>query len=64
MAFGEKVKVKCSDSYEYIGILEKGTGYEEGYYHCKQNKVGVTITGLSSHIKSMKVEEWNYLAQY
>ena len=35
-----RVKVKCSDNDEYIGILEKGTRYEEGYYHCKQEENG------------------------
>lgn len=49
---GEKVKVKCSDNDEYIGILEKGTCYEEGYYHCKQEINGRDNHWFrSSHIK-------------
>lgn len=51
---GEKVKVKCADNDEYIGILEKGTCYEEGYYHCKQEKNGRDNHWFrSSHIKSI-----------
>lgn len=51
---GEKVKVKCFDNDEYIGILEKGTGYEEGYYHCKQEINGRNNHWFrSSHIKSI-----------
>ena len=51
---GEKVKVKCSDNDEYIGILEKGTSYEEGYYHCKQEINGRDNHWFrSSHIKSI-----------
>ncbi|MFL8952519.1 hypothetical protein [Helcococcus kunzii] len=30
---GKKVVVKI-DNDEYLGILQKGTGYERGYYHC------------------------------
>ena len=37
---GEKIKVKCQDGDEYIGILEKGICYEIWYYHCKQEKNG------------------------
>lgn len=51
---GGKVKVKCTDNDEYIGILEKGTCYEEGYYHCKQEKNGRDNHWFrSSHIKSI-----------
>lgn len=51
---GEKVKIKCTDNDEYIGILEKGTCYEEGYYHCKQEKNGRDNHWFrSSHIKSI-----------
>lgn len=51
---GEKVKVKCQDGDEYIGILEKGTCYEEGYYHCK-NEMNRRDNHWfrSSHIKSI-----------
>ena len=62
---GGKVKVKCADNDEYIGILEKGTCYEEGYYHCKQEKNGRDNHWFrSSHIKSIlhcsdiEVKEW------
>lgn len=55
---GKRVKVKCQDGDEYIGILEKGTCYEIGYYHCKQEKNGRDNHWFrSSHIKSMKVGE-------
>ena len=37
---GKRVKVRSEDNDEYIGILEKGTCYEEGYYHCKQEQNG------------------------
>ncbi|MBS4881915.1 MAG: hypothetical protein KHZ82_02495 [Peptoniphilus harei] len=51
---GEKVKVKCYDNDEYIGILEKGTSFEEGYYHCKQEINGHDNHWFrSSHIKSI-----------
>ena len=49
---GERVKVKCIDNDEYIEILEKGTCYEEGYYHCKQEINGHNNHWFrSSHIK-------------
>ena len=39
---------------EYIGILEKGTLYEEGYYHCKNEMNGHDNHWFrSSHIKSI-----------
>lgn len=51
---GKKVKVKCADNDEYIGILEKGTLYEEGYYHCKNEMNGHDNHWFrSSHIKSI-----------
>ena len=34
---GKNVLVKVGKD-EYIGVLEKGTGYETGYYHCKGDK--------------------------
>lgn len=65
---GEKVKVKCYYNDEYIGILEKGTCYEKGYYHCKQEENGRDNHWFrSSHIKSIsncsaiEVEEWQHL---
>lgn len=59
---GTRVKVKCSDNDEYIGILEKGTRYEEGYYHCKQEENGRDNYWFrSSHIKSMRREVWSSL---
>ena len=54
---GTRVKVKCLDNDEYIGILEKGTYYEEGYYHCKQEENGRDNYWFrSSHIKYMRRE--------
>lgn len=51
---GKKIKVKCQDGDEYIGILEKGTLYEEGYYHCKNEMNGHDNHWFrSSHIKSI-----------
>lgn len=52
-----RVKVKCFDNDEYIGTLEKGTYYEEGYYHCKQEENGRDNYWFrSSHIKSIRRE--------
>ena len=50
---GEKIKVKCQDGDEYIGILEKGICYEIWYYHCKQGKMDSTITGLEVAILNL-----------
>lgn len=51
---GEKVTVKCTDNDEYTGILEKGTLYEKGYYHCKNEINGRDNHWFkSSHIKSI-----------
>ena len=59
---GTRVKVKCLDNDEYIGILEKGTCYEKGYYHCKQEENGRDNYWFrSSHIKSMRREVWSSL---
>lgn len=54
---GKRVKVRCENNDEYIGILEKGTCYEKGYYHCK-NEINRRDNHWfrSSHIKSVKVE--------
>lgn len=50
----KKTKVKCQDGDEYTGILEKGTSYEEGYYHCKNEINGLDNHWFrSSHIKSI-----------
>lgn len=51
---GKKIKVKCKDGCEYTGILEKGSLYEEGYYHCKNEIKGRDNHWFrSSHIKSI-----------
>ena len=49
------VTVKIDDNTEYNGFLEKGQGYEDGYYHCKQESNGKDNHWFrSSHIKSIK----------
>ena len=65
---GKRIKVKCIDGDEYTGILEKGTSYEEGYYHCKNEVNGRNNHWFrSSHIKSIshcsafEVKEWKFL---
>lgn len=49
---GQKVIVKVGKD-EYIGVLEKGQGYETGYYHCKGDK-RENHWFRSSHINTIK----------
>lgn len=54
---GTRVKVKCSDNDEYIGILEKGTRYEEEYAQAQLNLIIQKSIDLQRYMDNMRWSE-------